>query len=129
MGPLSIVLLLIVGGMLLSVPRQRAPMMLLIGASYVTLAQEITVGPFHFTFVRILVALGMLRVATKGERLTGGLTKLDKLMLIWGLWLVVSSAFHEDPGSTLIGRLGLAYDGLGLYFLFRIFVKTVPDIL
>jgi hypothetical protein len=125
----SIILLVVLAGALLTVPRQRAPLMLLIGASYVTLAQEVTVGPFHFTFIRILVAVGFLRVATKGERLAGGFIITDRLMLLWGFWLVASSAFHEDPGQTLVTRLGIAYDGLGLYFLFRIFVQNFDDVL
>jgi len=88
-----------------------------------TLGQVVEVGPFHFTVIRILVALGVCRVLVKRERISGGLRPLDKAMVGWAAWAVASSFFHEDIPATLVNHLGLVFDGLGFYFLLRVFIS------
>jgi hypothetical protein len=114
---------------LFTVPMRWAPLPLLIGASYMTLGQNIEVGPFHFTVIRILVAIGVVRVFLKREKLVGGWIGLDRMMVLFSLCAVFSSIFHKDPVSALVFRLGMAYDSLGLYFLFRIFIRDTDNIL
>ena len=53
---------------------------------------------------------------------------LDKLMIAWGIWAIFSSFFHKDPAGTLVGQLGLVYDGWGLYFLLRIFIEDMESL-
>jgi len=108
------------------VPRRWSLLPLLIGVAYVPFGQEIEIGPLHFTALRILTTVGFVRVLSKGERVAGGLVLLDKLMVLWGVWLVCSSIFHED--SVLITRLGVVFDDLGVYFLFRIYLRESEDI-
>jgi hypothetical protein len=103
-------------------------MPLLAGTIYMTLGQTVDVGPFHFSVLRILVALGVIRVLVKHERLSGGWNPLDKVMLAWGAWALVSSGFHKDVASTLVSHLGLAYNALGLYFLLRVFISGAEGV-
>ncbi len=91
-----------------------------------TLGESVQIGPFHFYVIRILVAVGILRVFIKREHLEGGLNKLDWLMIAWGMCAVFSSFFHEDFTSALVSRLGMVYDGLGVYFLLRVLIQG-PD--
>ena len=98
------------------------------GASYITLGPTIDIGPLHFTVIRILIAVGFLRILVNGERITGGLNILDKLLLGWAFWAVCSSVFHEPFGEALVFRLGMAYNGLGTYFLLRIFLQDFEDV-
>ena len=106
---------------LLFLPRRWAPMPLLIGACYMTLNSGIEIGPAHFSIIRILVAAGMVRVMIRGERIAGGMNGLDRLMLVWSAWALLSSAFHKDPSAALIYRIGLVYNACGIYFLIRFF--------
>jgi hypothetical protein len=108
-----------IGVLLLVLPRNKAPLPLIMGASYMTLAQQILIGPLHFSVVRILVAIGIVRVLKRGERLSGGWNSLDTAMILWGVWNVCSSAFHKNPAEILTRHLGMVYEGLGIYFLFR----------
>jgi hypothetical protein len=109
---------------LLVLPRRLAPIPILLGACYVTRAQALELGPFHFTTVRVLIAVGACRVAIRGEWLKGGMTKLDVLQIAWGVWLLVSAAFHKDPSGQIVERLGIAFDVWGVYFLVRSFCRT-----
>ena len=93
-----------------------------------TLGQVVEIGPFHFTVIRILVALGVCRVFVRQERISGGLKPLDKAMIGWATWGVLCSFLHQDVLSTLVNRLGLVYDGLGLYFLLRVFIEGVDGV-
>lgn len=113
---------------LLSVPRKWAALPLLVGACYMTLGQGVELGPFRFTVIRILIFLGVLRTIFRREFPAGGLTRMDWLMLCWGAWALLSSAFHEKPGEILVNRLGLAYTVCGIFFLIRCFCQSEEDI-
>ena len=94
-----------------------------------SMESSIDVGPIHLTSVRILVAVGILRVLSRGERIVGGLNLLDRVMIAWASWTVCSSCFHDDIVSALIFRIGLAFNILGFYFLVRIFVEDQDSFL
>ncbi len=110
--------------LLFRLPTEWAALPLLIGASYMTLGQDIQVGPLHFTVIRILVAVGVMRVLSRKEHISGGMKGIDRMMVLWGIVAVISSVFHEEFSSALITRLALVYDTLGLYFLMRIFLRA-----
>src|ERR1051326_8608634 len=85
---------------LLFLPRRWAPLPLLVGTCYMTLASQIVIGPFHFMVIRILVVVGMIRVITRGERLLGKMNSLDCLMVVWAGWALFSSFFHKDTSEV-----------------------------
>ena len=114
----------VTAGMLLSLPRRQAPLALLLGAAYITLGQQLNIG-VHLPVMRILIAVGFLRVMMRGEGIRGGLNWIDKLLGLWLLWNLCTIAFHENQ---LIFRLGTAYDIVGPYFLFRVFIYGTEDI-
>jgi hypothetical protein len=109
--------------LLLGLPRQWAAIPLVIGATYMSLESSIDVAGLHFTGSRILLIFGILRVLMKGERIAGGLNKLDRVLIAWGVWTVCSSCFHNDIISALVFRLGMVLNVLGFYFLVRVFVQ------
>lgn len=109
-------------------PRRWAPLPFLLGVCYITRYQRVDLGSFTFTILRILIAVGFMRVLFRGERLEGRMNGLDKLMLMWASWMLISSGFHKAPSAALIYRLGLVYDACGVYFLLRIFFRTLDDV-
>ena len=118
---------LINGVLLFVLPRRWAPLPLLLGACYMTLAQGVLVGPFHFTFIRIIVGIGFVRVIVRREWV-GRMNGMDWLLLVWASWALLSSAFHKDPGAELITHLGLVYNACGIYFLLRAFCRSAEDV-
>jgi len=124
----ALVFTLVAAIFLFRLPRRWAPLPLLIGASYMTLGQAIEVGPLDFTVLRILILVGVCRVFSRGESIQGGMNNLDRVIVAWAIWGVVSSFFHEEVASTLIFRLGLAFNAVGLYYLCRVFIQTTEDV-
>lgn len=113
---------------LLFLPLRWASVPLLVGTCYMTLGQEITIGPFHFPVLRLLIAVGLIRVVLRGEGLAGSAQSLDRWMLAWSAWALLSSLFHADPAASLVNRLGLVFNGLGVYLLFRVFCRSMADL-
>jgi hypothetical protein len=90
MTGLAVLFLLLNAVALLALPRRWAPLPLLAGACYMTLGQSVVIGPFHFTVIRLLLLVGIIRVLARKERLLGGLNGLDWMMLAWAAWALFS---------------------------------------
>lgn len=128
MNQVTIIFIIFASIFLLFLPRKWAALPFLLAACYITMGQIIMIGPFHFTVIRILVAIGVIRILIRGERPLGGLNGLDWLIVLWGIVALCVSPFHKDPRATLINHLGRAYDILGNYFLMRSFFQTKEEI-
>jgi hypothetical protein len=121
----AVIFSILAGFFLLRLPRHWAALPLLMGASYMPTENALELGPFHFPVIRILIAIGIIRVLIRGERLGGGWNMLDRMMILWAVWAVCSSCFHKDVSAALIYRLGLVYNSLGLYLLLRVFIEEI----
>jgi hypothetical protein len=53
---------------------------------------------------------------------------LDWFMVLWAAWACVSYSFHSDSATGLVFRLGLVYNACGIYFLLRVFCRSVDDV-
>jgi hypothetical protein len=114
------------GLLLLMLPRRFAAIPLLLGAAYVTRGAAIELGPATLSVFRILIAVGAVRVMIRGERIANGLSSIDRLMLLWAICLLGTSAFHE--AHTWVFRAGIIWSDLGAYFLFRVFLQDYEDV-
>lgn len=115
------VILALVGSVLIGcVKRQYVFAPLLLCMLYVPRANILNVSALSFTPLQVILLAGIVRVLGKGERLDGGMNGCDWLMVIWGAWMVASVGLHDTAGEQFANRLRWAYDGCGLYFLFRI---------
>ena len=112
--------------LLLVLPRRYAAIALLLGAAYITREQVLMVGPATFTVIRILVAVGAVRVLLRREWLAHGFGKVDAAIMAWAAWLLLSSAFHT-PDQWLF-RAGLVWTDLGCFLLFRTFIRNLDDV-
>src|SRR4051812_4459679 len=114
---LSVFAFVMLGGCaLVALPRRWAPLPLLAGACYMTLAQEINLGPITFTVLRILIAVGFLRVVLRREAMVGGMNTLDALVIAWGGWSIIASVLHQEPSVILVTHSGIVYNTWGIYF-------------
>ncbi len=129
MTPLGMGFILFASIGLLVFPRRWAPLPLLLGACYMTSGQYFEIGSFTFTTIRALLAVGIIRIIIRNERFAGRLNFIDVIIILWGIWALISSRFHTDPSEALTFRLGLVYNAIGIYFLLRIFIQSVDDAL
>ncbi|EGW20748.1 hypothetical protein Mettu_3897 [Methylobacter tundripaludum SV96] len=91
-----------------------------------TRGQVLEIGPAHFTVVRILVTVGILRVLLKGERIANGMNQVDRWLVLWAVFLIASSIFHTS--DAWVFRIGLMWSEVGCYFLFRVFIQDAKDV-
>lgn len=126
MNAIGFISTLIAGILLFRLPRRWAFLPLLMGATFMTRGQVLELGPANFPVVRVLATVGFLRVIARGERIAGGINALDKTLIAWAIWLVVSSAFHAS--SVFVVRVGTVWTELGNYFLLRVFIRDQDDI-
>ncbi len=128
MNSIVIIFLLVDAVALLLVSRRWAPLPLLVGTCYIPAYLNIDLGPFHFTAVRILIAVGLVRMILRQEFPVRQINSLDRAMIAWVAWLLFSGFFHKDPSSAFIYRIGLVYDACGIYVLIRSFCRNLEDI-
>jgi hypothetical protein len=126
MNPIGLVFTLVASAFLLTLPRRLATIPLLMGAAYMTRGQVLEVGPAHFTVVRILVTVGILRVLLKREQIANGMNQVDRWLILYAVFLITSSVFHTS--DAWVFRIGLIWSEVGCYFLFRIFVQDWDDV-
>jgi len=129
MTPFTVIFLLLNAMALLGLPRRLAPLPLLVGCCYMTVSQSFNLGPIHCTVIRVLIATGIARVMTRGERLAGGLVGMDKMMIAWMVWIVLSSPLFPSNESPLVFNLGQAFNIGGIYFLIRVFCGNLEELL
>jgi hypothetical protein len=127
-GLFDLLFLGVMGGALLALPRKWAVAPILIGTCLMTVGHVVLIGPFSFTALRLLIALGLARIVVRRETVARGPTTLDLLVMSWALWMCVSSAFHEQPTADLITKLGVAYDACGVYILLRALCREPEDV-
>jgi hypothetical protein len=114
---------------LLTLPRAWASLPLLIAATYMTQGQVLNIGGVNFTVIRIMAMVGLIRVMVKRERVAGGWQNMDRLMVAWAAWLMCSGLFHKDVAGALIYRAGNVIDDAIIYFLFRVFMRNLDELL
>ena len=107
-------------------PRRLAALPLLTSALYMTEGQWLDIGGAHFTQPRLIILAGLLRILVRREVIAGGLQTVDKLMLLWGALIMVTSIAHQS--SLLMFRTGLVWTELGAYLLFRVFLQDLEDV-
>ncbi|MCC6233623.1 MAG: hypothetical protein IT580_13320 [Verrucomicrobiales bacterium] len=129
MTPIGIIFLLVNAIALLAVPRRWAPLPLLVGVCYMTAGQQFAIGSLTFTIARALVVVGIFRALIRSEGPVGGFSKLDGILVVWGLWGMFASVFHESFSETVVGNGRLVLNTLGTYFLIRCFIRTPEDLL
>lgn len=103
-------------------------MPLLIVTLYITTAQRIVIAGIDFTMFRIIIMICWIRIIKRNEYRLISFNRLDKILIIWSLLGIVTYTLLWQTSSAFINRLGFAFDAIGLYFIFRIFIRSFGDI-
>jgi len=119
---------LLMGLLLLLVPRRQAMLPVIIAICFMTMGQRLMIVGLNFTVIRLLLLLGMVRVWARGEAALGEGGPIDRTLGWWVLASVIAYTLLWASGAAFVNRLGFAYDALGLFFLFRLLVRDTDDI-
>jgi hypothetical protein len=125
----TFVVLLVASIGVLVLPRRWVPVPFLLVACAIPKAQTLDLGPLSFTVLRTLTVTALVRMLLRSDWQGTRWGASDYLMFVWAALMVGTVALHQDPASQIVGRLGLALDGLGLYLVFRLFCRSDADII
>ncbi len=129
MTPLALVITLILGILIIVLPREWAPIPLLIGACGLPARSKMLIGPFDFTALRILVLFALIRIIIRNELSEIQINRIDVAILLYVIAMVGTGAVKPRRDLSFVYRLGTLYDTLGFYFCFRCWVREKKDIL
>lgn len=128
-GPTSLIIFftVLLGTLLVVLPRNVAFVPMLVGASYLTLGQRLYVGSLDFTMWRILILFGWFRVAMRGDFRGMRFNEVDKAICAWiGVYIVAHGLLYGSQ-DAIIQALGQGYDAIGTYFLARLLIRNFDD--
>ena len=128
LNPAAIGFILLMGLLLLVLPRRRAVIPLFAAACYMTMGQVVDVAGLNFSIIRILVLVGWVRLLIRGEFRSIRWNAIDMAMLWWVIASVTIYTILWRTGGAFIYKCGQAYDAIGLYILFRALIRDVDDV-
>ena len=118
---------LLMGLLMVVLPRRQALLPVLALICYMTMGQRLMIFGLNFTMIRVLLLFGFVRVVLRGEVQSGSFNGIDRAMVWWVLSSIVTYTLLWQSMDAFVNRLGLAYDALGLYFVFRVLVRDIDD--
>jgi hypothetical protein len=127
--PLGLAFTVFMGALMLALPRRYALAPVIILSCYMTMGERVMIGPFNFTMIRILLLLGWLRLATRREIHGLKLNSIDTAVVLWVVSSLIMHTLLWQNSQEFINRLGVLYDTVGLYFMFRYLLRGLDDIL
>jgi hypothetical protein len=129
LSPQVAVLMLIGIVLILVLPRRKVIAAYLPLCLCIPLGEVVVLGGIHFTVLRILIMVGMVRAiiapgsASEG-RFSGGFNRIDRVTALWTALTFVSFVLEWMNPQALIWSLGVLVDMLGGYLVLRF---LIPD--
>ncbi|MEM7262824.1 MAG: hypothetical protein AAF488_12600 [Planctomycetota bacterium] len=122
-------------------PRNKAVIPVFILTCFIATAQRIAIGGIDFDLLRLMILTGWARVFWRGEFFTFRWKLIDVAMVTWCvLGSIAYITLHSDllelnqmgtstgTRSAFIYRAGITLDALGLYFLYRVLIRSWEDL-
>jgi hypothetical protein len=124
-NPIALLFLLAMGYFILTGRRQAAVKALLAIAAFLPLSQQVVIMGLHFSFLRILILVGLCRVLSRGEARELQWQSLDKLFLAWVLVGLICGVLRSPKAE----EFGEAYNCIGVYFLIRCLTREPAEVI
>ena len=126
--PLGLAILLTCIALLLIVKRRAATFPFLVVVCFLSLTQRVVIAGLDFNFLRLMIVAGIARVAMRGEWRGPRLHELDVAFISAIVGSYSIAVLRAGEVSYLVTVLGNTLDALGIYFLFRILIRSWGDL-
>ena len=127
-NPIAITFTLLMGILILILKRQYVIIPMIAVACYITSMQRIIIANLDFDMLRIIIIFAFIRVLFRSEFQIKSFNVIDKLIIVWVIVRIITHTILWKTTGSLVYSLGRAYVAIGLYFLFRIFIRDLEDI-
>jgi len=115
------------GILLLALPRRYAIIPILALVSYMTMGTNLVVGGLNFTMLRLLLVFGWTRLIIRREFHGVKLNRIDKAVIAFVISSLVTYTLLWGTYDAFKNKLGLAYNVIGFFFLFRFLIRDLQD--
>lgn len=128
--PLVAVGMLVAIVLILTLPRRKAIAPFFLAALTIPIGQVALLGGVHFTMMRILILVGLIRaakfkVSSSSERwFATGFNPIDQVVVLWTASAFIVITIQWMNAQMLIASLGTFLDALGGYLVIRF---LIPD--
>ncbi|HOW72108.1 MAG TPA: hypothetical protein PKY77_16035 [Phycisphaerae bacterium] len=96
-------------------------------ACFVAPAQRIVVVGLDLNFLRLMVLAGWTRLVLRGEIGAFRWCRLDVLLVTWAASSTIAYTVLTGSVEAFINRMGMSYDAVGMYVLFRCLIRDWDD--
>jgi hypothetical protein len=127
LSPLALLLTLAMGFLLCALPKRMATVPILVVMLSITVVQRVEFLGMNFGMMRIMILFGWVRVLLRRETSTYRKTTLDLAVVILAIAQVAVFTIQRQSIGGLVTSLGVAFDMLGFYFLFRNLIHDFDD--
>ena len=99
----------------------------------IPMGQVVVLAGVHFTMARILILVGLARLALSGKRspggtFPGGWNPIDRAFFLWAVLFLAIFSLQWMETQALIKSLGNFVDAMGAYVLLRFLIRDSEDI-
>jgi hypothetical protein len=127
-NPIGLAILLFCAVLLLTLPRRWALLPVVILSCFISYAQRIVIVSLDFSFLRLLIVAGWIRIIMRNEYRSVQWTTLDSLMVWWTLAGIATYTILWGSFGAFLNRCGNALDAAGVYFFIRVLVRDADDV-
>jgi hypothetical protein len=115
----TLLLTALLGSLAIAVPKRWALAPILVASVVLPDDQRIVIAGLDWTMFRLLILCSLARLFVRGEARRIPMVPLDSLLIAFCAVTIVATVFLYGSFSTLVNRLGGAFDILGFYFFCR----------
>lgn len=128
-NPLALGFTLLMGLFLFFLPRKYAIIAMILTAVFITHMQRLVIGSLDFDMLRILLVFGWLRVMIRSEYRGFQFNLIDKVLIAWVIVYTATYIVLVKTFDAFVLRLGYTYDVLGIYFISRMLIRNIEDMI
>lgn len=127
-SPLFLFLILVGGLIILFGPRRMVLPVFLTLSVFLSMDFHIIVFGLNFFTIRILLAIAWARILMRGEYRGLKRGSFDTAFIVFCVWMVFAETLQREFAGFVYAAANNFVDGLGIYFLGRIFMSEVADL-
>ena len=133
-NPIVAVIIILTGVLMCVLSQKKAIVPFVLTSILIPADQVLVVSGLHLNLMRILLLFGLIRIFIikgrgKWNVFSGGLNRIDKLMILLCLTSAVAGVLLFSDSQAVVFQLGELYSAFGLYFLVRCLIRDHDDVL
>ncbi len=126
-NPIALIFTIIMCILILSLKRGYIIIPLILVACFITTMQRVVIFSVSFTMLRIIIMVGLIRIAVRHERLSMTFNTIDKILIAWTVIRVITYTILWSSTSAFIFIMGQSFDILGAYFFVRLMINDFDE--